>query len=130
MRRWPQDRSVRNQRKIINPTCINCNAQGHMASSTECPLFPKPRKGKGQSQKENRKRNENNQENSAFITPGLSFSLKLLRAKILNRGQHEEVTPRCPTQIIHTKIRVLTRKLLIISIARAEISPSSRQYLK
>ncbi|GFW49347.1 hypothetical protein TNCV_3058561 [Trichonephila clavipes] len=45
MRRWPQDRSVRNQRKIINPTCINCNAQGHMASSTECPLFPKPRKG-------------------------------------------------------------------------------------
>ncbi|GFT61933.1 uncharacterized protein TNCV_4497341 [Trichonephila clavipes] len=37
--------------KIVNPTCINCNAQGHMASSTECPLFPKPRKGKGQSQK-------------------------------------------------------------------------------
>ncbi|GFX26997.1 uncharacterized protein TNCV_802971 [Trichonephila clavipes] len=31
--------------KIINPTYINCNAQGHMASSTECPLFPKPRKG-------------------------------------------------------------------------------------
>ncbi|GFU08884.1 uncharacterized protein TNCV_1317851 [Trichonephila clavipes] len=31
--------------KIVNPTCINCNAQGHMASSTECPLFPKPRKG-------------------------------------------------------------------------------------
>ncbi|GFT95535.1 RNA-directed DNA polymerase from mobile element jockey [Trichonephila clavipes] len=30
--------------KIVNPTCINCNAQGHMASSTECPLFPKPRK--------------------------------------------------------------------------------------
>ncbi|GFS51906.1 probable RNA-directed DNA polymerase from transposon X-element [Trichonephila clavipes] len=31
--------------KIVKPTCINCNAQGHMASSTECPLFPKPRKG-------------------------------------------------------------------------------------
>ncbi|GFT45292.1 hypothetical protein TNCV_2452201 [Trichonephila clavipes] len=45
-----------------------------MASSTECPLFPKPRKGKGQSQKENKKRNENTQENSAFITPGLSFA--------------------------------------------------------
>ncbi|GFW42985.1 RNA-directed DNA polymerase from mobile element jockey [Trichonephila clavipes] len=60
--------------KIINPTCINCNAQGHMASSTECSLFPKPRKGKGQSQKENKKRNENTQENSAFITPGLSFA--------------------------------------------------------
>ncbi|GFV96374.1 hypothetical protein TNCV_2869521 [Trichonephila clavipes] len=45
-----------------------------MASSTECPLFPKPRKGKGQSQKENKKRNDNTQENSAFITPGLSFA--------------------------------------------------------
>ncbi|GFU98743.1 probable RNA-directed DNA polymerase from transposon X-element [Trichonephila clavipes] len=32
--------------KIENPLCINCNAKGHMASSTECPLFPKPRKGK------------------------------------------------------------------------------------
>ncbi|GFU22717.1 nucleic-acid-binding protein from transposon X-element [Trichonephila clavipes] len=60
--------------KIINPTCINCNAQGHMASSTECPLFSKPRKGKGQSQKDNKKRNENTPENSAFITPGLSFA--------------------------------------------------------
>ncbi|GFY19469.1 hypothetical protein TNCV_4646451 [Trichonephila clavipes] len=45
-----------------------------MASSTECPLFPKPRKGKGQSQKENKKRNDNIQANSAFITPGLSFA--------------------------------------------------------
>ncbi|GFU20580.1 uncharacterized protein TNCV_3368691 [Trichonephila clavipes] len=53
--------------KIVNPTCINCNAQGHMASSTE-------RKGKGQSLKENKKRNDNTQENSAFITPGLSFA--------------------------------------------------------
>ncbi|GFW86180.1 nucleic-acid-binding protein from transposon X-element [Trichonephila clavipes] len=60
--------------KLLNPTYINCNAQGHMASSTECPLFPKPRKGKGQSEKENKKRNENTQENSAFITPGLSFA--------------------------------------------------------
>ncbi|GFT35233.1 nucleic-acid-binding protein from transposon X-element [Trichonephila clavipes] len=60
--------------KITNPTCINCNAQGHMASSTECPLFPKPRKGKGLSQKENKKRNDNIQTNSAFITSGLSFA--------------------------------------------------------
>ncbi|GFW02995.1 uncharacterized protein TNCV_156151 [Trichonephila clavipes] len=60
--------------KILNPTCINCNAQGHMASSTECPLFPKPRKGKGQSQKENKKRNEKTLENSAFILPRLSFA--------------------------------------------------------
>ncbi|GFW66337.1 hypothetical protein TNCV_1712351 [Trichonephila clavipes] len=88
--------------KIVNPTCINCNAQGHMASSTECPLFPKPRKGKGQSQKENKKRNDNTQENSAFITPGLSFA-QVTSDKILNRGQHEEVTPRRPTQKIKTK---------------------------
>ncbi|GFT93193.1 uncharacterized protein TNCV_2710451 [Trichonephila clavipes] len=40
--------------KIINPTCVNCNAKGNMASSTECPLFPKPRKGKGQPQKDNK----------------------------------------------------------------------------
>ncbi|GFS67374.1 hypothetical protein TNCV_2903131 [Trichonephila clavipes] len=45
-----------------------------MASSTEYPLFPKPSKGKGQSQKENKKRNDNIQANSAFITPGLSFA--------------------------------------------------------
>ncbi|GFW07223.1 hypothetical protein TNCV_3694161 [Trichonephila clavipes] len=43
-------------------------------ASTECPLFPKPRKGKGQSQKENKKRNDNIQANSAFITTGLSFA--------------------------------------------------------
>ncbi|GFW84128.1 uncharacterized protein TNCV_4877911 [Trichonephila clavipes] len=39
--------------KIENPLCINCNAKGHMASFTECPLFPKPRKGKGKSPVEN-----------------------------------------------------------------------------
>ncbi|GFU10760.1 uncharacterized protein TNCV_2387651 [Trichonephila clavipes] len=38
--------------KIENPLCINCNATGHMASSTECPLFPKPRKGTGKTAKE------------------------------------------------------------------------------
>ncbi|GFU08518.1 hypothetical protein TNCV_2495841 [Trichonephila clavipes] len=30
--------------KIADPLCINCNAKGHMASSSQCPLFPKPRK--------------------------------------------------------------------------------------
>ncbi|GFX88631.1 probable RNA-directed DNA polymerase from transposon X-element [Trichonephila clavipes] len=60
--------------KINNPTCINCNAKGHMASSTECPLFPKPRKGKGQTPKDNKKRNEITQANAALITPGLSFA--------------------------------------------------------
>ncbi|GFT33328.1 hypothetical protein TNCV_2383491 [Trichonephila clavipes] len=31
--------------KIEDPLCINCKAKGHMASSTQCPLFPTPRKG-------------------------------------------------------------------------------------
>ncbi|GFT87271.1 uncharacterized protein TNCV_3953891 [Trichonephila clavipes] len=60
--------------KINNPTCINCNAKGHMASSTECPLFPKPRKGKGQPQKDNKKRNETTQASAAITTPGLSYA--------------------------------------------------------
>ncbi|GFT54485.1 hypothetical protein TNCV_3759041 [Trichonephila clavipes] len=46
MRRWPQDRSeCENQRKIINPTCINCNAQATWPPPPNVPLFPKPRKG-------------------------------------------------------------------------------------
>ncbi|GFY52839.1 hypothetical protein TNIN_412731 [Trichonephila inaurata madagascariensis] len=55
--------------KIENPLCINCNAKGHMASSSECPLFTKPRKGKGQSPVENLKRNFE----SSQIKPGLSY---------------------------------------------------------
>ncbi|GFU47131.1 nucleic-acid-binding protein from transposon X-element [Trichonephila clavipes] len=59
--------------KIENPLCINCNAKGHMASSTECPLFPKPRKGKGKSQVENVKRHFNNSQ----VIPGVSYSQAL-----------------------------------------------------
>ncbi|GFY34143.1 probable RNA-directed DNA polymerase from transposon X-element [Trichonephila clavipes] len=46
--------------RIENPLCINCNNRGHMASSTECPQFPKPKKGKSKSPVENLKRNINN----------------------------------------------------------------------
>ncbi|GFT52231.1 uncharacterized protein TNCV_2530921 [Trichonephila clavipes] len=60
--------------KINNPTYINCNAKGHMASSTECPLFPKPRKSKGQPQKDNKKRNETTQASAAINTPSLSYA--------------------------------------------------------
>ncbi|GFU02606.1 uncharacterized protein TNCV_3755211 [Trichonephila clavipes] len=59
--------------KIENPLCINCNAKGHMASSTECSLFPKPRKGKGKSQVENVKRHFNNSQ----VVPGVSYSQAL-----------------------------------------------------
>ncbi|GFT59814.1 hypothetical protein TNCV_2496431 [Trichonephila clavipes] len=56
--------------KIADPLCINCNAKGHMASSSQCPLFPKPRKGKGKSPASNLKRNSN----TTPVTPGLLYS--------------------------------------------------------
>ncbi|GFX92696.1 hypothetical protein TNCV_2012821 [Trichonephila clavipes] len=56
--------------KIKNPLCINCNAKGHMTSSTECPLFLKPRKGNRKSPVENLKRNFD----STPVTPGISCS--------------------------------------------------------
>ncbi|GFW12789.1 uncharacterized protein TNCV_3884991 [Trichonephila clavipes] len=59
--------------EIENPLCINCNAKVHMASSTECPLFPKPRKGKGKSPVENVKRHFNNSQ----VIPGVSYSQAL-----------------------------------------------------
>ncbi|GFW98385.1 uncharacterized protein TNCV_1092631 [Trichonephila clavipes] len=59
--------------KIDNPLCINCNAKGHMASSTECPFFPKPRKGKGKSPVQNLKLNFNN----SPVIPGVSYSQAL-----------------------------------------------------
>ncbi|GFT51144.1 hypothetical protein TNCV_4817441 [Trichonephila clavipes] len=72
--------------KIENPLCINCNTNGHMASSTECPLFPKPRNGTGKTAAENRKRNENNK-NSLIIT-GLSF------AQALNPNKSQQTATR------------------------------------
>ncbi|GFV75003.1 uncharacterized protein TNCV_4086711 [Trichonephila clavipes] len=54
--------------KIENPLCINCNNRGHMASSTECPQFPKPKKGKSKSPVENLKRNINNNPVKTGIT--------------------------------------------------------------
>ncbi|GFR11287.1 glycine receptor subunit alpha-3 [Trichonephila clavata] len=59
--------------KIENPTCINCNNKGHMASS-ECPLYPKPQKGKSKSPQENKNRHETPQVNTSLIVPGLSFA--------------------------------------------------------
>ncbi|GFX89455.1 hypothetical protein TNCV_4774861 [Trichonephila clavipes] len=56
--------------KIADPLCINCNAKGHMASSSQCPLFPKPRKDKGKSPASNLKRNSN----TTPVTPGLLYS--------------------------------------------------------
>ncbi|GFY21905.1 hypothetical protein TNCV_3295491 [Trichonephila clavipes] len=51
-----------------------------MASSTECPLFPKPKKGKGKSPVENLKRNNNNP-----VLPGISY------AQILNPNKSQQM---------------------------------------
>ncbi|GFX84728.1 hypothetical protein TNCV_725351 [Trichonephila clavipes] len=32
--------------RVDNTYCINCQAYGHMANYSKCPLYPKPRKGK------------------------------------------------------------------------------------
>ncbi|GFT03810.1 nucleic-acid-binding protein from transposon X-element [Trichonephila clavipes] len=72
--------------KIENPLCINCNTNGHMASSTECPLFPKPRKGAGKTAAENRKRNETNK--ISQVIPGLSF------AQVLNPNKSQQMATR------------------------------------
>ncbi|GFU78045.1 nucleic-acid-binding protein from transposon X-element [Trichonephila clavipes] len=67
--------------KIENPLCINCNTRGHMASSTECPQFPKPKKGKGKSPNENLKRNIS----SNPVIPGISY------AQILNPNSKQQM---------------------------------------
>ncbi|GFQ99680.1 hypothetical protein TNCT_80411 [Trichonephila clavata] len=59
-----------------------------MASSIECPLFPKPKKGKGKSPKYNQQRNDITQANSAKIIPGLSF------AQAINSKIHQQMAVR------------------------------------
>ncbi|GFX83862.1 uncharacterized protein TNCV_2546531 [Trichonephila clavipes] len=67
--------------KIENPLCTNCNTKGHMASSTECPQFPKPQKGKGKSPTENLKRNIT----SNPVNPGTSY------AQIINPNSKQQM---------------------------------------
>ncbi|GFR09653.1 hypothetical protein TNCT_65091 [Trichonephila clavata] len=45
-----------------------------MASSSECPLYPKPKKGKSKSPQENKNRHETPQVNTSLIVPGLRFA--------------------------------------------------------
>ncbi|GFT46880.1 probable RNA-directed DNA polymerase from transposon X-element [Trichonephila clavipes] len=67
--------------RIENPLCINCNNRGHVASSTECPQFPKPKKGKSKSPAENLKRNINNNP----VKPGITY------AQILNPEKAQQM---------------------------------------
>ncbi|GFX21647.1 nucleic-acid-binding protein from transposon X-element [Trichonephila clavipes] len=53
-------------KKLDTPFCINCQAYGHMANYSKCPLFPKPRKGT------NLKSNLNISNN--FIRPNISYA--------------------------------------------------------
>ncbi|GFW26765.1 hypothetical protein TNCV_2851551 [Trichonephila clavipes] len=53
-----------------------------MASSSQCPLFPKPRKGKGKSPANNLKRNAN----TTPVTPGLLYS------KVLNSNSKHQMS--------------------------------------
>ncbi|GFV65852.1 uncharacterized protein TNCV_1256061 [Trichonephila clavipes] len=76
--------------KIADPLCINCKAKGHMASSSQCPLFPKPRKGKGKSPTNNLKRNSN----TTPVTPGLLYTHKFLTQIPNTRCQHPDLPPR------------------------------------
>ncbi|GFT01589.1 hypothetical protein TNCV_4204551 [Trichonephila clavipes] len=34
--------------RLITPHCINCNADGHMATSRQCPKFPKQKPKNGE----------------------------------------------------------------------------------
>ncbi|GFU36915.1 hypothetical protein TNCV_2670911 [Trichonephila clavipes] len=79
--------------KIENPLCINCNAKGHMASSTECALFPRPRKGKGKPLTENLKRNFE----STPVTPDISYS------QALNPNKSHQMAARGNTSSVSDK---------------------------
>ncbi|GFQ95980.1 hypothetical protein TNCT_559011 [Trichonephila clavata] len=69
--------------KIDNPTCINCNAKGHMASSTACLLYPTSKKNKYTT--DNKNRSNNPQSTTPLITPGLSY------AQVLNSNNKQQM---------------------------------------
>ncbi|GFY02720.1 nucleic-acid-binding protein from transposon X-element [Trichonephila clavipes] len=54
-------------KKLDTPFCVNCQAHGHMANYSKCPLFPKPRKGT------NVKTNHLNTTNN-FVRPNTSYA--------------------------------------------------------
>ncbi|GFV60942.1 uncharacterized protein TNCV_925561 [Trichonephila clavipes] len=112
--------------KIADPLCINCNAKGHMASSSQCPLFPKPRKGKGKSPASNLKRNSN----TTPVTPGLLYS------QVLNSdSKHQMSAPGLASSASEkskkiVKIAFLTRKHLMFLKMPQTILAISKPSLK
>ncbi|GFT90407.1 PRE_C2HC domain-containing protein [Trichonephila clavipes] len=65
-------------KKLDTPFCVNCQAPGHMANYSKCPLFPKPRKGA------NIKSNPILTNN--FIRPNISY------AQITQKTIHSDTT--------------------------------------
>ncbi|GFS55229.1 hypothetical protein TNIN_401341 [Trichonephila inaurata madagascariensis] len=90
-----------------------------MASSTECPLFPKPRKGTGKSATENRKRNEINQK-TPMVIPGLTFaqvSNPNKSQQMAAQGNASSASNQNQSQVKLTivKMKLLTWKQLMLS---------------
>ncbi|GFW07267.1 uncharacterized protein TNCV_3694591 [Trichonephila clavipes] len=89
--------------RIENPLCINCNTRGHMASSTECPQFPKPKKGKSKSPVENLKRNINNNP----VKTGITY------AQILNSEKAQQMAAPGNASSASNKTENIKMKILI-----------------
>ncbi|GFU76494.1 hypothetical protein TNCV_3046931 [Trichonephila clavipes] len=67
MRRKTPNKGDCQIKKIDTSFCINCQAYGHMANYSKCPLFPKPRKAS------NVKSNNLNITNN-FVRPNISYA--------------------------------------------------------
>ncbi|GFW10223.1 nucleic-acid-binding protein from transposon X-element [Trichonephila clavipes] len=69
--------------KIENPTCINCNTNGHMAKWHECPKFPKTKPKKGAAaQNRNVKNNQNSfHSNANLIKKDFSYTNSTQKAQ-------------------------------------------------
>ncbi|GFS61218.1 hypothetical protein TNIN_378411 [Trichonephila inaurata madagascariensis] len=91
-------------------SCINCNAKGHMASSTECPLFPKPRKGKSKTQADNLKRNND----ISMVASGLSYQALNSPTKA-TRWHHEEMPSASEIKINSKNNETINLKHLMLT---------------
>ncbi|GFV82697.1 hypothetical protein TNCV_1619261 [Trichonephila clavipes] len=82
--------------RLKTPYCINCNADGHVATSRQCPKFSKqkPKKGENPSNK--------TQINHRPITPDVSF------ASVCSEGTKNQMAPREET--LQTSNQIPTEK--------------------
>ncbi|GFW62917.1 hypothetical protein TNCV_4452661 [Trichonephila clavipes] len=71
--------------------CINCNADGHMATSRQCPKFPKLKSKKGETQL------SKNPINQRQVTPDVSYA-NVCSNKIEKQMAPREETPKSSNQ--------------------------------